>query len=78
MLITKRGEKQHDYRKFRCRRCGSEFICDSKDINCASSNYDLFVACPVCGDFLSYEKHGLGYVSTEEYNKIKSQYEQME
>lgn len=73
MLITKRGEKPHDYRKFRCSTCSSEFIYDTKD---TEQKYNLYVACPVCGDILNYNEHGQGCISTEEYNKIKSQYVQ--
>lgn len=71
MLITRRGEKLHDYRKFKCPTCGTELIADAED-------GDLWTTCPVCGYFLRYGRHGKGSVSTEEYNKIKSQYEQME
>lgn len=28
MLITKRGEKPHDYRKFKCPTCGTELIAE--------------------------------------------------
>ena len=79
MLITKRGEKPHDYRKFKCPTCGTELIADARGGECIfSRDGEPHTTCPVCGYFLWYGRHGNGYVSTEEYNKIKSQYEQME
>lgn len=79
MLITKRGEKQHDYRKFKCPTCGTELIADAEGGDCIiSRGREPGTTCPVCGHTLWYIRHGQGSVSTEEYNKIKSQYEQME
>ena len=79
MLITKRGEKLHAYVKFKCDTCGTEFICDAKDrTECVISKFQYFVDCPVCGCTLSTSNVIEPYIPTEEYNKIKSQYEQME
>lgn len=76
MLITKRGEKLHDYRKFKCPTCGTEWIADADGGECINSmDGDLWTTCPVCGYLLRYGRHGKGSVSTEEYNKIKCQYE---
>lgn len=78
MLITKRGEKLHDYRKFKCPTCGTEMIADAEGRDCAILNGKEYTSCPICGYTLWYDRHGQGRVSAEEYNKIKSQYEQME
>lgn len=78
MLITKRGEKRHEYLRFKCPTCGTEMIVDANDGDCAISNGEAFTNCPVCGYTLWYIRHGKGHVSIEEYNKIKSQYEQKE
>lgn len=78
MLITKRGEKPHNYKKFKCPACGTELIADADDGDCAILNGIEYTSCPVCGLTLWYNRHGQGSISTEEYNKIKSQYEQME
>lgn len=77
MLITKRGEKPHNYKKFKCPTCGTELIADVNGGDCVILNGIEYTSCPVCGYNLWYDRHGLGSVSTEEYNKIKSQYEQM-
>lgn len=78
MLITKRGEKPHEYLKFKCPTCGTELIADANDGDCIVFNGIELTSCPVCGYSLWYNRHGQGSVSAEEYNKIKSQYEQME
>lgn len=78
MLITKRGEKPHEYLKFKCPTCGTELIADAKSGDCVVLDYTPYTSCPVCGYDLRYDRHGQGKVTTEEYNKIKSQYEQME
>lgn len=78
MLITKRGEKPHDYRKFKCPICGAEMIADANSLDCRLRDGIVYTTCPVCGYILRHDKHGQGSISTEEYNKIKSQYEQME
>lgn len=79
MLITKRGEKPHEYLKFKCPTCGTEFICDAKDkTECIHLNFHYYVNCPVCGCTLWDSNVIEPYISIEEYNKIKSQYEQME
>lgn len=76
MLITKRGDKPHEYLRFKCPTCGTEMIADANDGDCAITNGIEFTDCPVCGYTLWYDRHGQGHVSAEEYNKIKSQYEQ--
>lgn len=77
MLITKRGEKPHEYLKFKCPTCGTEMIADAKSKECVVLDYTAFTSCPVCGFEMRYDRHGNGHVSVEEYNEIKSQYEQM-
>ena len=76
MLITKRGDKPHEYLRFKCPICGTEMIADANDGDCAITNGIEFTDCPVCGYTLWYDRHGQGHVSVEEYNIIKSQYEQ--
>lgn len=76
MLITKRGDKPHEYLRFKCPTCGTEMIADANDGDCAITNGIEFTDCPVCGYTLWYDRHVQGHVSVEEYNKIKSQYEQ--
>lgn len=79
MLITKRGDKPHDYLRFKCPTCGTEMIADAEGGDCAILNGGIeCTSCPVCGYNLRYDWHGKGHVSIEEYNKIKSQYEQKE
>jgi predicted RNA-binding Zn-ribbon protein involved in translation (DUF1610 family) len=76
MLVTKRGEKPHDYLRFKCPTCGTELIADAKSKECVVLDYTTYTSCPVCGYELRYDRYGQGKVSVEEYNKIKSQYEQ--
>lgn len=78
MLITKRGEKPHEYLRFKCPMCGTEMIADANNGDCAICNGIEYTDCPVCGYTLWYNRHGKGHVSIEEYNEIKSQYEQKE
>ena len=77
MLIIKRGEKPHEYLRFKCPTCGTEMIADANERkDCIILDYIMFTWCPVCGYEIRYDRHGKGHVSVEEYNKIKSQYVQ--
>lgn len=76
MLITKRGEKLHNHLRFKCPTCGTEMIADANDGDCVLLNGIEYTSCPVCGRPLWRDRHSKGSVSVEEYNKIKSQYEQ--
>jgi ribosomal protein S27E len=78
MLITKRGERPNRYLKIKCPMCGTELITDTINEDCDILNDKKYIPCPVCGCNLWYDSCGRGYISEEEYNKIKSQYMQKE
>lgn len=75
MLIVKRGTLPHKYREFECKNCGCVFIADKIKNEYSFSYTGKFIAdCPCCKKMVQIDNGT--EISDEEYNRLRSQYEQ--
>ena len=76
MLIIKRGKKPVTYMQFHCEACGCDFIANNSEYIKATNLVPerVFANCPTCNHHVSALALE-AEVSTEEYNKNKSQNE---
>lgn len=79
MLIVKRGTLPHKYREFECKNCGCVFIADKIKGEYIVSHTDtgkLIADCPCCKKKVFWFIDNGTEISDEEYNRLRSQYEQ--